>query len=265
MQEPYQQQTGNEALWHTIFAEGDPVLQKMQRFHLKLPGHPRCRLCLAPFGGVGGWFMRLRGRKPNNRNPAFCNACDKFIDSFPGGAEIDMSMLYVDIRNSTEYADSHSAASVSQRVNAFLDQASEIIIRNDGFVSEFYGDCIVATWPPGFSGQDHGKKAHQTALELVGDRNLVSNSGTPIPVGVGVHTGKIFIGTVSAFQGTLRGVSIFGRNVNLTARMAAKAKASEVLGSAANITSAGKEPSSFSSEKVELKGFSEPVDVYSLK
>lgn len=258
------QQTGNEPLWQAVFADGDPILQKMQRFHARLPGDPRCRLCLAPFKGLGGWIMRLKGRKPNNRNPAFCNACDEFIEAYPGGAEIEMSILYVDIRNSTEYADDHSAAQVSQRTNAFIDQALQIITDHEGFVSEFYGDCIVATWPPGFSGADHAAKAHRTARSLIDVKSLTNDSGEPIPVGVGVHTGNIFIGTISALQGTFRGVSIFGRGVNLTARMAAHAQASEALCSAENIIAAGRQPEDFKYESVELKGFSEPVNLYTI-
>ena len=150
MTNEYQPQKGNEDLWKMLFAAGDPKLQKMQNFHLKLPAKPRCRLCMAPFKGLGGWLMRLKGKSRNNRNPNFCNACDKFLDTFPGGADIELSILFVDIRRSTEYTESHDPASVSQRINIFLNEAINIITENDGFINAFYGDCVVAAWPPGF-------------------------------------------------------------------------------------------------------------------
>ena len=260
----YQAQNGNEELWRTIFADGHPDLLKQQWLHRKLPTRPRCRLCLVPFSGLGGWIMRLRGKGPNSRNPNFCNACDKFLEAFPGGVETEMSMLYVDIRQSTEYADGHEAASVSRRINAFLNHATRKVTDHDGFVMAFYGDCVVAAWPPGFSGGGHAQKANRAALELVEEGTIVSHSGEPIPVGVGVHTGDIFIGTVSALGGSLRDVSIFGSNVNLTARMAAQAGVSQVLASAAHLRACGKRPEDYPSETVELKGFAEPVAVYSL-
>ena len=264
MDTTYQQQSGNEELWRTIFAVGHPELLKQHWLHRKLPQRPRCRLCLVPFEGIGGWLMRMRGKTRNSRNPNYCNACDKFIESFPGGAEIEMSMLYVDIRHSTEYAEGHLPENVSRRINDFLNQAIDTITDHDGFIMAFYGDCIVAAWPPGFCGDNHGLKAQQAAIALVRNNIVVRDSGEEIPIGVGVNTGKIYISTVSALEGTFRDVSIFGSNVNLTARMASRAQASQVLGSEANILAAGKQPSAFASESLELKGFSEPVEVYSI-
>ncbi len=128
----------------------------------------------------------------------------------------------------------------------------------------FYGDCVVAAWPPGFSGTDHAEKAFKTAQLLVNDKNMVDSDGISIPIGVGIHTGPIYIGTVSALQGSFRDVSIFGSNVNLTARMASHAKASQALASADNIVAAGKNPDAYNHESVELKGFEKPVKVYTI-
>jgi len=264
MAEEYQSQQGNEELWKMLFAVGDPKLQKMQRLNTRLPAKPRCRLCMAPFKGLGGWIMRLKGKGRNSRNPNFCNACDKFLEAYPGGAEIDLSLLYVDIRNSTEYTQSHETNSVSQRINLFLNEVTRVITDNDGFIVAFYGDCIVAAWPPGFSGKDHAQKAFRTAELLVKNKNLVDADGESIPVGVGVHTGSVYIGTVSALKGTIRDVSIFGSNVNLTARLASHAKAMQALCSREHILAAGRQPENFDSEQAELKGFDEPVEIYSI-
>ena len=263
MTDEYQPQKGNEGLWKMLFAAGDPKLQKMQNFHLKLPAKPRCRLCMAPFKGLGGWLMRLKGKSRNNRNPNFCNACDKFLDTFPGGADIELSILFVDIRRSTEYTESHDPASVSQRINIFLNEAINIITENDGFINAFYGDCVVAAWPPGFSGKDHAAKAIAAAQSLV-TKEMVDSAGETIPVGVGVHTGPVYISTVSALQGTFRDISIFGNNVNLAARLASLAKPMQALSTRESIIAANEKPDSYHFETVNLKGFTDPVDAYSI-
>lgn len=264
MQETYEPQLGNEELWKMLFAIGDPKLKKMHWLHTKLPAKPRCRLCLAPFKGLGGWIMRRKGKIRNSRNPNYCNDCDKLLEAFPGGADVEMSLLYVDIRNSTEYTHNNETSNVSLRINSFLNKATQIITDHDGFVMAFYGDCVVAAWPPGFSGQDHAHKAQQAAIALAADKNIIDAQGKSIPVGVGVHTGEVFIGTVSALQGSFRDVSIFGSNVNLTARLAAQAKASQALSTAEHIIAAGKDPASFSSTSMELKGFADLVQVYTI-
>lgn len=264
MSEQYEQQQGNEELWKTIFGVGHPDLLKQQWLHQKLPQKPRCRLCLAPFKGIGGWFMRRKGKAPNSRNPNYCNACDSFLETFPGGAEVDMSVLYVDIRQSTEYSQSHKTADVSQRINHFLSEATRIITDNDGFIMAFYGDCVVAAWPPGFSGNDHAQKVFKTAQQLVKDKNMVDSAGDPIPIGVGIHTGPVYIGTVTALQGSFRDISIFGNSVNLAARLASQASAMQALSTQENIVATGQKPDSYENDSVELKGFSEPVKAYTI-
>ena len=249
----YEPTDGNTELWATVFGPGHPDLKKQHKMHKLIPTAPRCRMCLVPFGGIGGWIMSKRGKAPSSRNPHYCSACDGFLDTFPGGAEVEMSILYVDIRNSVSAAEGASAQDVSKRVNRFLKRAIEIITQGDGFVMAFYGDCVVAVWPPGFSGPDHARKALATARNL---RDAFS-TGSTVPAGTGVHTGPVFIGTVEAAQGTFRDISIFGHAVNVTARLASCAKAGQALASDASATSAGM--SVTDGETLQMKGMTEPV------
>ena len=249
-----EREEGNAEVWATIFGPGGhPELKKQHGLHRWLPTAPRCRLCLAPFGGIGGWLMRRRGKAPSSRNPHYCSACDAFLDSFPGGAEVAMSMLYVDIRNSVAAAEGAAAAAVSRRINAFLDRATRIITEEDGFVMAFYGDCVVAVWPPGFSGEDHAAKALRAARALCS----AFPEGSDSPAGTGVHTGTVYIGTVAAGQRTFRDVSIFGHEVNVVARLAGRAEAGKALASAAIVGAAGE---SLPTLALDLKGMNQPVE-----
>jgi len=263
-QDVYTRAQGNEGLWYQVFAEGHPVLVKQHRLHRHLPSEPRCKLCYVPFKGIGGWIMRFRGKGRNSRNPNFCNACDGFLAAFPGGAEVELSMLYVDIRNSTQYADGATAAAVSRRVNAFLNAVTDVIVKTDGFILAFYGDCVVAVWPPGFSGAQHAQKCLQAARQLAQLR-MTDPDGQSIPVGVGAHTGKVFISTVSALQGSFRDVSVFGRNVNVTARLAGAAKPFEALVSAELLQAANADTTGQAAQSLQLKGITEPVAAYTLQ
>jgi len=172
-------------------------------------------------------------------------------------------MLFVDIRGSTDYADHANPLDVSQRINAFLDTATKIIIDNNGFINAFYGDCIVAAWPPGFCGDDHASLCLATAKELA-RHSIKDHQGKIIPVGVGAHTGSMYISVVSAAKGSFRDVSVFGANVNLTARLASKAEATEALVSEELLKAAGQESAIENKRELTLKGFEEPVAAYSL-
>lgn len=259
MTETFTKEDGNTELWHTIFAVGHPDLSAQQSFHARLPRDPRCKLCKAPFAGLGGLYMRFRGKAPSRRNKNYCNACDGFLDAFPGGAEVGMSVLFADIRNSTAFAETAGPKAASDRVNRFLDAATKSITDNDGFILAFYGDCIVAVWPPGFSGPDHARMALTAAREIAADAR--SGAGA-VPVGVGVHMGKVYIGTVQAAKGLFRDVSIFGVEVNVTARLAAAAAAGEALASKVLIAAAGVGAGEMRS--LDLKGISRPVEAAAL-
>jgi adenylate cyclase len=256
MTETLNAETGNEDLWRTVFADGHPHLKKQHRLHRMLPSPPRCRMCLVPFGGLGGWIMRKTGKGRSKRNPHFCGSCDGFLESYPGGAEVEMPILYADIRNSTAFADTQTPAAVSARISRFLHLVTSRIAENDGFVMAFYGDCVVAVWPPGFSGSDGCAKALKAARGIVRDIGLAGDDETAIPVGVGLHRGPAYICTVEANKGTFRDISIFGLSVIIAARLASRATAHQVLVSAAAMADA-----EFSGDwqTLDLKGVSDPV------
>ena len=83
-------------IWHDWFmTDAFAVEKRLYHYFRILPHDPRCKLCRAPFHGIGGMAVRvLHGRRPSNLNPQFCNVCEDFAHKFPGGAEVEMSMLF---------------------------------------------------------------------------------------------------------------------------------------------------------------------------
>ncbi len=70
-----------------------------------LPKDPRCRLCYYPFKGVGGALVRhILGLRPSKLNPQICNVCEQFAKLYKGGAEIELSVLFADVRGSSKLA-----------------------------------------------------------------------------------------------------------------------------------------------------------------
>jgi adenylate cyclase len=257
--------TANEALWRTIFAEGHPQLKAFQRLHSWLPSPPRCKMCFAPFRGIGGMVMRLKGKAPANRNPRYCSACDKFIRNFPGGAEVELSMLFVDVRGSVPTMARLSPTEASQFLSFFYAAATKALIETDGFVIDFRGDAVVGVYPPGFSGPQHARKALQAAEHLL---NIMAPRGPDqavIPIGIGVHTGNVYIGTLSGAEGGIQDLTILGDNVNIVARLAAFAGPGEALITDACCASAGVKIEEFDPHNVMIKGKSSPIAVHIMR
>jgi len=255
----------NEELWKTIFVDGHPQLKSFQKFHKSLPPRKsknRCHMCFAPFEGIGAFYMRLRGKGPSNRNPNFCCACDSFLRAFPGGAEVEMPMMFVDVRGSVPLAERMAPAQYSRYLADFFQSATQALIDTDGFVLDLRGDCVVGVFPEGFCGKNYASKAVEAARHLLRDIAPKSLDGTPLPIGIGLHTGLIFIGTVSGAQGGIQDITILGDNVNIAARLSQVARRGEALISDALCKASGLSIDGLEARQVELKGKSLRTTAY---
>ena len=79
-----------------------------------------------------------------------------------------------------------------------------------------------------------------------------------IPVGIGVHFGVAYFGSMGTAEG-LTDISAKGDEVNITARLAAKAEPGEIIISEPALAAAGIDGSNLEQRRLELKGISEPV------
>ncbi|RIK32423.1 MAG: hypothetical protein DCC56_01025 [Anaerolineae bacterium] len=246
-----------EQLWREWFTTDAFSAEKriMHRFRL-LPHDPRCKFCNAPFEGVGAVFVRaVYGKKRSSLNPRFCNLCEEFASSNPGGAEVAMSMLFADVRGSTALSEQMSPMDFSRLINHFYIESTKIITSEDGLVEKLAGDAVAAFWGAGFAGPQYVKRtldAAQKMSKIMKEQN--------IPVGIGVHAGVAFFGAMGAADGLIN-ISAIGDEVNLAARLASKAAAGEIVVSEKALNEAGADANAYESKSLELKGISEPVRV----
>ena len=85
--------------WFWFTTSAFDVDKRLRRIFRILPHDPRCKFCNAPFRGVGGSIVRaVFGKQQSVLNPRFCNMCDEVMRRIPGGTEVEMSMLFVDVR-----------------------------------------------------------------------------------------------------------------------------------------------------------------------
>ena len=244
----------NKELWHTIFANGHPELTSFQRFHRRLPSPPRCKLCFAPFKGIGSWLMMFKGKAPSSRNPRYCSACDKFLRAYPGGAEVEMSMIFVDVRGSSTMAEQSTPSQYSRTMNLFYRTVTSVLYQTDGFIIDLVGDEVVGLYPPGFSGKEHAQKAISAAEQLLNLAIPVTDTNTDLQFGIGVNTGIAYIGTVMGVEAGLEDVRALGDQVNVTSRLASLAAGGEALISETAFQASGKFADSSEYRELALKG-----------
>ena len=198
--------------------------------------------------------MQVLFRKQRSAlNPRYCNLCEIASREFPGGAEVPMSMLFIDVRGSTALSETMSPTEFSQLINRFYKEATKIIVDEDGLVEKLAGDSVAAFWGAGFAGADYVGRTINVAKSL-----LRAMDKQKIPVGIGVHSGVAYFGAMGTAEG-LTEISAIGDEVNLAARLASKAAPGEIIVSEQALQQAGMDTSKFESRSLDLKGISELV------
>jgi len=252
----------SQAFWHDYLTRGDSFERRARGVLRLLPHGPRCQLCAAPFAGPASPLMRALGKGPASKNPLVCATCFTFIERHHGGAEIEASFLFADIRGSTTIAERTSATDFRALLDRFYATASACVIANGGGVDKFVGDEVVALFVPLMSGPRHPAHAVEAARALLRATGHDEPGGPWIPVGAGVHTGTAWVGAVGDDSHTE--LTALGDTVNVTARLASVAGAGEILVTSAAAQAAGLDPR-LERQHLALKGKVQSTEVVSLR
>jgi adenylate cyclase len=260
-----------EKMWRTYMTTGEvpdfaepvwfeaKVLRPLARL---LPKEPRCRVCLYPFEGIGGALVRSTfGLTPSKLNPQLCNVCDRAANKYRGGAEIELTMLFADVRGSTGLADGMNPTEYGQLIDRFYRETTKVLFRKNGMVEKLIGDEVTGFFVPGFSGEDHSRVAVEAGEEILLATGHRNPDGPWVPVGVGVHTGIAFVGAVSSAGGSAD-ITVLGDTANAAAHIASQAGTGELILSEATRTAAGIVSTGMESRNLVLKSRKEPMDVW---
>jgi len=225
---PEEVDKGNQATWRSMLLGTNSFIRFGHAAFSHLPSPPRCELCAAPFKGPFTPVMRVLGRAPFAKNPRYCNLCIGHLMQHKGGAEVELTALFADVRGSTPMAERLGATGIHGVMDRFYSEGVDALIRGGAIIERFMGDQIVGYFVPGYAGRDHAKRALETGLDVLRATGNVGGAAGWVPVGVGVHTGTAFVGTVGRSGGLLE-LTALGEDVNVAARLASEAAAGEMV------------------------------------
>jgi adenylate cyclase len=245
--------------WRTVLLGEARGLDLTKKIVGRIPSGPRCKLCTAPLNAPGSILLKPFGFGPSKLNRRLCRACFRQVEKTPGGAEIELSLLFADIRGSTGLAEQVPAQEFSRLISRFYGAAASVVDEWNGLVDKFVGDEVVALFIPGFAGEDHASRAIEAGRQLL--RETGNDGPEPwVPIGVGVHTGVAFVGRVG--EGDACDFTAVGDAMNTAARLASSAGAGELLLSRAAAASAGLADAGLEARTLELRGRDETVDAF---
>jgi len=262
-----------EEEWHDFLSGTHPHLNdpSLLRF---IPSSPRCKICKAPFRAPGALILRRYGFTPWEKNPKICGRCfrgfethAKACPSAAGneeirGGEVELSMLFADVRGSSKLARQMSTLDFTRLMNHFYKVSSEVLIERDAIIEKFVGDEVVGLFIPFMTGREHAKLAVEAAEELLRATGHGSTEGPWVPLGAGVHTGPAFVGIVGSNESS--DFTALGDPVNIAAHLASQAAIGEVLLSEEVAAGAGLLDAPLEHRYVSLKGHQIDAFVLSL-
>jgi adenylate cyclase len=249
-------------VWRAILLGTYWQFRAGRRLLKHLPHEPRCKLCAAPFEGAAAPFMRLIGKGRWPKNPTYCGSCFKTLANNHGGAEIACTLLFADVRGSTQLAESMRPSDFKALMDRFFRTASTILVEHDAVIDKFVGDEVVALFIPALTDDRHAARAVAAGRALL----VATGHGSRepwLPIGVGVHTGVAFVGSVGVDANV--DLTAMGDPVNVAARLAAVAGPGEVVVSLDAAEAGGLEIAGLEQRHLELKGKSGPTPVVVLR
>jgi adenylate cyclase len=257
-----------EEEWHDLLSGTHPHLQHASPLRF-IPSGPRCKLCRAPFGAPGALVLRRYGYSPWQKNPNICGRCFKGLehsakacpgsseDREIGGAEVELSMLFADVRGSSKLAREMPALEFTRLMNRFYRVSSQVLFDADAIIEKFVGDEVCALFLPFMTGTEHGRRAVEAAETLLRATGHGSPEGPWVPIGAGVHTGTAFVGMVASADGA-SDFTALGDAVNVAAHLAGQAAIGEILVTDETAVSASLPADGLERRHLSLKGH--PVD-----
>ena len=228
----------------------------------RMPSEPRCRLCHAPYGGAGGRVMRRFGFGPSRKNPTLCNTC--FERAPMGGVEMEIGVLFADVRGFTPLAERMSSDDLAQMLNRFYAAASKVLTRS-AIIDKLVGDQVMALYLPRLLSAHWEDDVIRDAIELLESVGYGSSDEPWLPLGVGLDIGRAYVGNVG--DGEVKDFTALGDVVNTAARLQSSAEAGQIVMSTRLFDRLATHPPNATATSLNLKGKpdTEPARVIDLR
>jgi len=177
------------------------------------------------------------------------------------GEEVEVTVLFVDIREFTAFAERASAAEVVAELNAFYELVVPVIVRHGGHANKFIGDGLLAVFGAPDQLPDHADRGVAAALDIA---EVVRRAyGGRLRIGIGVNSGPVVAGTIGG--GGHVEFTVIGDTVNTAARVEAITRETDdaVLVTDATCCLLQADHGGFAERgRVALRGRSAPVKVH---
>jgi len=159
--------------------------------------------------------QRLQGAFGTYVDPVLAARLLEQGDDVFTGERRDVTVMFVDIRDFTPFAEANSAEETVARLNALFEIVVPSVVGAGGHVNKFLGDGALAVFgaPNGLA--DHADAAVGAAVMV--ERLVAEKFGGELRIGIGINSGVVIAGTIGG-GGKLE-FTLIGDTVNVAARV----------------------------------------------
>jgi adenylate cyclase len=196
--------------------------------------------------------MGRAGFAPSRKNPRLCSAC--FEKAPMGGTEMEVGILFADVRGFTALAERQAPDAVAELLNRFYGTAVDVLCEH-AIIDKLVGDQVMALYLPRVFAGEPARHMLADARALL----LAAGYGEQRPwvqLGIGLDFGSAYVGNVGS--GEVKDFTAIGDVVNTAARLQSAAASGEIVCSGRVYDRAGEKAADTELRELALKGKSEP-------
>jgi class 3 adenylate cyclase len=136
------------------------------------------------------------------------------------GDEVDVTVLFLDVRDFTAFAERASAREVVGRLNQLWDCVIPVLTRHGGHANKLIGDGLLGVFGAPVRLEDHADRAVEAAREIAAQVHDAYDGN--FSVGIGVNSGRVVAGTIGG--GGKLDFTVIGDVVNTASRVEAQTR-----------------------------------------
>ena len=141
-----------------------------------------------------------------------------------GGKELDLSVLFSDIRGFTTLAEQLSPQALVHLLNEYLSPMTDIVFEKRGTLDKYIGDAVMAFFGAPVQTDRHARNACDAALRMMEELHRlrekwrIEDPDMPdIDIGIGINSGPMVVGNMGSWQRF--NYTVMGDNVNTASRL----------------------------------------------
>lgn len=184
-----------------------------------------------------------------------------------GGEEREVSIFFLDIAGFTTMSEALKPTQLVEVMNHCLNEFSKIILKHDGLINKYIGDCIMAFWNAPVDQPRHASQACLAALDCIKalpdiNRKFQEKGLPSIDCRIGINTGVVVVGNMGSDEKF--DYTVLGDPVNLASRLegANKQYHTRIMVSDVTFEKAREEIEARDLDLIRVKGKKEPRKVF---